>query len=140
MHASPGPRRLLSCTCGGGSCTTADRRQVLYGADSRNASARRTIKSESRRARQSRRSGRWPCLRRCVTNGLRRYLTVGLRSCVMIGVAVDGADTVAYYRKEYLKPLMRAHFPTLAIIQYAVNGSRADPAHQPCGLHLDASG
>ena len=36
---------------------------------------------------------------------------------VVIGPATDGADTVGYHRKEYLKPLIRAHFGTLAIIQ-----------------------
>jgi hypothetical protein len=35
----------------------------------------------------------------------------------MTGRANDGADTVGYYRKEYLKPLIQVHFSTLAIIQ-----------------------
>jgi hypothetical protein len=35
----------------------------------------------------------------------------------MIGLAPDGWDTVDYHRKEYLKPLIRAHFGTLVIIQ-----------------------
>jgi len=39
------------------------------------------------------------------------------RLCAMIGLAIDGADTVVYDRKEYLKPLIRAHLGTLAIIQ-----------------------
>lgn len=34
----------------------------------------------------------------------------------MIGLAIDGADTVDYYREQFLKPLIRAHL-TLAIIK-----------------------
>jgi hypothetical protein len=35
----------------------------------------------------------------------------------MIGLATDGADIVDYYRDEHLKPLIRAHYSILAIIQ-----------------------
>jgi len=35
----------------------------------------------------------------------------------MVGLAADGADIVDYYRNECLKPLIRAHFGIVAIIQ-----------------------
>jgi hypothetical protein len=41
----------------------------------------------------------------------------------MIGLATDSADIVDYDRKEYLQPLIRAHFSALAMIQQTLNGS-----------------